>query len=107
MKYHIRWTRNASVELFEIINFIKNENRIVAQNIFHSIRKETVKLKLFPNKGRIVPELKNQHILLYRELFHKVWRIIYKIEKNNIFIIAVIDSRRDFDSIIMDEILRQ
>lgn len=99
MKNKIKFTKQAIQDLDDIIEYIQADNINTALDIYSKMKKEINDLELFPEKGRIIPELKNHQILLYRELIYKVWRIIYKIEQQQIQIISIIDSRRDFESI--------
>ena len=66
-------------------------------------------LELFPNMGRIVPDIKDK---LCREVFYKRYRIVYSVieEKDEIYIHFVIDGRRDFITFYksyIDEFLNQ
>ena len=64
-----------------------------------------MKLELFPNAGRIPPELKAHNIDSYRELIVRHWRIIYRFLSDEINILAVIDSRRDIDDTLLERII--
>ena len=55
------------------------------------IRDTARKLKDFPNAGRIVPELDDEAI---RERFVYSYRLIYRIQNNNVLIVAVVHGRR-------------
>ena len=52
-------------------------------------------LSAFPERGRIVPELKNDNI---REIFLYSYRLIYRVEKDKVSILALIHGRRDFSA---------
>ena len=60
---------------------------------------------MFPERHRIVPELERYGYLLYREIIVEYWRIIYKIENNFVYIMLVIDSRRNLEDLILKKIL--
>jgi len=49
----------------------------------------------FPERGRIVPELKNDKI---REIFLYSYRLIYRVEKDKVSILGLIHGRRDFSA---------
>ena len=49
----------------------------------------------FPLRGRKVPELISTH----RECFIYSYRMIYRVEKNNVLIIAVIHGKRLLESV--------
>ena len=46
----------------------------------------------FSLKGRVIPELKKEGITIYRELITQPWRIMYKIENDTVYIMAIFDS---------------
>ncbi|MDH4316448.1 MAG: type II toxin-antitoxin system RelE/ParE family toxin [Gammaproteobacteria bacterium] len=59
--------------------------------VVSKIRDTARKLKDFPNAGRIVPELDDEAI---RERFVYSYRLIYRIQNNNVLIVAVVHGRR-------------
>lgn len=105
-EFEVYWTNIASKDLINIIQYIKVENPTIAKKIFIEIKKECENLKFLPEKFRIVPELQNIGIKKYRELIHQRWRVIYKIDKNNIYILAVIDSSRNFEDILLNRLIQ-
>ena len=54
-----------------------------------------------PERGRIVPELREQGITVYRELVEPPWRILYRIESDRVWVLAVIDGRRNVEDILL------
>jgi plasmid stabilization system protein ParE len=63
-------------------------------------------LKYFPERGRRVPELLDKNIKDYRELIETPWRIIYKIENNDVNIITTIDGRRNVQDILTKKLMK-
>jgi len=57
-------------------------------------------------RGRIVPELLKEGIAIYRELIAQPWRIIYKIENDTVYIMAIFDSRQSVEELLLQKILR-
>ena len=55
----------------------------------------------FPERGRIVPELRDQGILQYRELIIPPWRILYRISEKRVYVLSVFDSRRNIEDILL------
>ncbi len=106
MNYQIIWTKSAEFDLETIIEYIKVENIEKAKRIFFEIKNQCNNLSTFPKSKRIVPELLQIGISKYRELIYKRWRIIYKIDKNTIFIVAVIDSSRNLEDILFQRLLK-
>lgn len=63
-------------------------------------------LKQHPRSGRIIPELERQVITQYRELKQGYYRIIYKISRDKVTVLTVIDGRRNFEEIIIEKLSR-
>ena len=105
-KYTVYWTKIAQDDLIEIIEYTSLDSQNIAEKIFEKIKKQTIKLENFHERGRIVPELDFYNINNYRELIITPWRIIYRIEEHKVYILAVIDSRRNFEDIILKRLLR-
>jgi len=58
-----------------------------------------------PNKGRIVPELDKNGIHEFRELIEGNYRIVYSIHEMRVHILAVVDSRRNLDDILINKVI--
>ena len=63
-------------------------------------------LRELPERGRVVPELRSVDVFVYRELIAKPWRIIYRFERGRVFVLVVLDSRRDLTSILLERLAR-
>jgi plasmid stabilization system protein ParE len=104
-RYNVLWTESAQSDLISIIEYISINNPLNAKEIFLKFKSSASKLYFFPKRGRIVPELKEQGITIYRELVIKPWRVIYKIKNKNIYILSVIDSRRNVEDILLSRFI--
>jgi plasmid stabilization system protein ParE len=62
-------------------------------------------LNVSPKRGRIVPELERYGYVVYREIIVDYWRIMYKIEHDTVYIMVVIDGRRNVEDIILKKII--
>ena len=102
----IIWTKTAKNDLNEIVEYIANDSVEIALNKFYEIRESTKQLENFPEQGRIIIELRNENILRYREIIKSPWRLMYKIEDKKIYIMAVIDGRRNVEDVLMKRQLR-
>ncbi|MBN2363923.1 type II toxin-antitoxin system RelE/ParE family toxin [candidate division WOR-3 bacterium] len=103
--YSVYWSEIAYKDLDGIIDYISNDSIDIAIKILHRIKEKAESLKNFPERGRVVPELKFHHIENYREIIVSPWRIIYRIENDSVYIIAVFDGRRNFEDILMERLL--
>ena len=99
--YKVIWVDTAENDLNGIIDYIAKDSINNAINIFHKIKNKCSNLCIYPYRGRVVPELKDYGVLLYRELIIEPWRIIYRITENNVLVLSVIDSRRNVEDILL------
>ncbi|MFZ2405825.1 MAG: type II toxin-antitoxin system RelE/ParE family toxin [Methylobacter sp.] len=104
--YQVRWAKAAERDLAEIIGYIMQNSPATANEIVKKIKIKTEDLMLLPDRGRIVPELFSQGISLYRELIIPPWRVIYRIAEKTVFILAVIDSRRNVEDVLLEHLIR-
>lgn len=105
-RFRVEWSLPASKDLLNIIEYISQENKIdAAIRIFKTIKSKCKTLNQSPERGRVVPELKVYGIFSYRELIISPWRIIYRISDQKVFILAVIDSRRNIEDILIERFL--
>ena len=76
-KYDVVWSNIAENDLKNIVEYIADDSPPNALKIFKSIKQKASNLNGFPERGRIVPELRDQGILQYWELVLSPWRILY------------------------------
>jgi len=103
--YFIKWAAPAREDLDEIIEYISASNIQYAVKVLDKIEKSVKTLDMFPERGRIVPELETYGYVLYREIIVDYWRIVYKIEQDVVYIMLVIDGRRNLEDIILKKIM--
>ena len=100
--YTVKWTATAGQDLDAIIGFIAEDRFEEAMRILEKIRKKSANLNTLPERGRIVPELKEQGIILYREIVLSPWRMIYRIAGQTVYVLAVFDARRNLEDILFE-----
>ena len=106
-KYKVIWADIAEDDLKNIIEYIANESIVNARRVFDKIKDRASNLFILLEQGRVVPELKDQGILQYRELIHSPWRIIYRISENKVYVLSVLDSRRNIEDILLKRLVNQ
>jgi len=82
----VAWSYVALGNLIEANKYISSENPEAARKVINDIYEAGNKIKEFPEKGRIVPEIRRKNI---REVFCFEYRIIYRIESKRIFVLTV------------------
>lgn len=106
-EYKIIWTETAKNDLNQIIDYIALEKEDVAKSIYIRIKEKVNSLKIMPNKNRIIPELQSVGIELFRETIDNPWRIMFRISENEVFILLIIDGRRNVEDIIFEKLIRK
>ena len=101
-EYKVIWSHTAEGDLNKIIEYIAEDSINNALTIFHKIKDKCSRLFAFPNRGRVVHELQEYGVLLYRELIIESWRVIYRISDNYVYVLSVIDSRRNVEDILLN-----
>jgi plasmid stabilization system protein ParE len=100
-RYKIHWAGVAEHDLLDIIEYIAIDSPDNALKILQKIKKMASILHSLPERGRVVPELQDQGILIYREIVTAPWRIIYRISDNNVYVLSVLDARRNVEDILL------
>ncbi len=99
--YKINWANVAENDLIEIIEYISIDSPADALKILQKIKKMASSLHSLPERGRVVPELQDQGILTYREIVIPPWRIIYRISDDEVYVLTVLDARRNVEDILL------
>ena len=100
-RHEVIWSTVAENDLKNIIEYIAEDSPSNASKIFKNIKQNASSLYTFPERGRIVPELRDQGILQYRELIIPPWRILYRASEKSVYVLSVLDSRRNIEDILL------
>ena len=104
-KYEIIWAGVAENDLKEIIEYITIDSPADALKALKKVKQKVSGLFTLPDRGRIVPELQDQGILLYRELIVPPWRIIYRISERKVYVLSVLDARQNVEDILLKRLI--
>jgi toxin ParE1/3/4 len=104
-KYQVAWAAVAQRDLKPIIDYIAIDSPGNARQLLKTIKQKVSGIYAMPDRGRIVPELKEQGINTYREMIIAPWRVIYRIFDSTVFVLSVIDSRRNVEDILLDRFI--
>ena len=104
-RFRVEWAQPARKDFENIIDYISRNNVDSAVSTLEDIRSKCDTLTQFPDRGRIVPELKEFGISSYRELILSPWRVIYRLSDRKVYVLAVIDSRRNMEDILIERFL--
>jgi len=104
--YEVVWSNIAENDLKNIIEYIAADSQSNALKIFKNIKQKASSLYTFPDRNRIVPELRDHGILQYRELIIPPWRILYRISEKYVYVLCVLDSRQNIEDILLNRLIR-
>jgi len=104
--YKVVITSSAEDDLNEIVDFIAEDEPGIALKIFEKLEMRIKGLKELPDRGRIVPELKAKDIFAFREIIESPWRIVYSISEDTVYILFIIDGRRNVNDIFLRKLVK-
>jgi toxin ParE1/3/4 len=87
----IVWTSTAINDLNSIAEYIEIDSERAAVKFIKEIISKTEALSFHPFKGRPIPENIPGD---YRQILHKSYRIIYRVEGSNIFISSIYHQKK-------------
>lgn len=96
----ITWTNPALSDLNEIAEYIAVSNLSAAEKWVETVFDKTARLEIFPESGRVIPELEH---LDFREIIVNPCRIFYKIENEVVFILHVMRQERDLRRFLLED----
>ena len=102
MSHAVEWTSTARYDLEEIIEYIAQDNINAAIDVLDRIEQRAMKMADLTPRGRLIPELLDTGISHYRELIESPRRIIYHQIDKTVYIVAVLDSRRDLEALLLN-----
>jgi toxin ParE1/3/4 len=105
-EYKILWTDSAQTDLETIVEFIAEEDPRNALRVLERLEKRARALRRFPERGRVVSEMRTLDVFLYREVIEKPWRMIYRFDDKRVYVLAVLDSRRELTSLLLERLAR-
>jgi len=94
------WSEPALQDLNEIAEFITLDKVSAANKLVQNVFTTTERLEKFPKSGCKPPELENSR---YLELIVNPCRIIYRLEKEKVYILYVMRSERMLRNYLLDD----
>ena len=103
MKGHfaVMWSETAERDFLDVIEYMADDSPSRAYDVFKELRQKASGLRSFPERGRVVPELEEQGITQYHGLIVGPWRVIYRISRETVYVLSVLDSRRSVEDILL------
>lgn len=102
----VLWTDTAIEDLGAIVDHIAADDVAAALAVLDRLQARAATLATLAARGRIVPELREIGITHYRELIERPWRLLYRMGAASVFVVAVLDSRRELDIVLLERLTR-
>jgi toxin ParE1/3/4 len=94
-EYRVEWTAAARSDLRSIVGYIARQGRpLVARGVARRIERSAGGLARHPQRCRRVPEHEDAAGPEVRETFVSPWRLMFRIDRRRVRIVAVVDGRR-------------
>lgn len=87
----LAWSRKAAGDVSAIFNYIARDSRVYAARMIEKIEEAALAASHQPESGSLVDEISRTGI---RQVFSGPYRIIYRIEPDQIVILTVIHGAR-------------
>jgi toxin ParE1/3/4 len=91
VKPRVRYASSVEEDLAEIFAYIARDNPAAATSWVDRLIEKAEKAARAPRLGRKVPELDDADV---REVFLRTYRIIYRVERDGILVLAIIEAHR-------------
>jgi len=106
MGFAVLLTHDAARDLDEIYKYIAlQDSPQNADHVLERIDKIFSSLSAFPERGVYPKELLALGIREYREIFFEPYRIIYRVMENIVYVLLIVDGRRDMQSLLQRRLL--
>lgn len=106
MAFSVLLTEDAVVDLEDIYSHIsKHDSPQKAEYVLDQIESKFVSLSEMPERGVYPKELSTLGIHDYREIFFKPYRIIYRVDGDNVYVYLIVDGRRDMQTLLQRRLL--
>ena len=107
MAYQVVLTGNAANDLQVPQSYILNtDGKARARHLLQPIDAVFNSPIVTPDRGPWPAELLELGIRDYRELFFKPYRVIYQVVESSVYVLMVVDGRRDMQSLLQSRLLR-
>ncbi len=89
----LRWTRGARRDLVEIGHYIARDDPAAAWSWVSRLVQRARLAAERPLAGRVVPEIERPDV---REVFVRSYRIVYRVQQDEVHVLTVFHGRRPF-----------
>ena len=106
MPFAVLLTNDAARDLEALYDYIAlHDAPQKADYVLEQIEKAFSRLSEFPERGAYPKELAAVGVREYREIFFKPYRIIYRIIDKDVYVLLIVDGRRDMQTLLQRRLL--
>ena len=93
------WTEKAIDDLSELAEYVAISDKVAAKRLVQRVLSSVARLEQHPKSGRRLSELPLHN---YREVISPPSRIVYRVEKEKVFVVRVIRQERDVRRLMLE-----
>jgi len=106
MSFPVLLTADAARDLEDIYQYVAvHDAPGKADHLLTNIENVFSRLSEFPERGVYPRELSALGIREYREVFFKPYRLIYRFLDNKVYVVLIVDGRRDMQTLLQRRLL--
>lgn len=106
MSFAVLLTADAARDLEEIVTFVaRHDSPERADHVLATIRNKLANLVEHPHRGVLVAELAALGIREYREVFFKPYRMVYRVIEQQVYVMLIVDGRRDMQALLQRRLM--
>jgi len=106
MPFGVFLTADAAGDLEELYHYIAlHDAPGKAEQVLAKIEKTFRSLSESPKRGAYPKELLTLGIRDYREIFFKPYRVIYRVRDDSVYVLLIVDGRRDMQALLQRRLL--
>ncbi len=105
-RYEVLLSQGAEQDLETIYDYIAEfDSEANANYVLDELMEIVENLTVFPERGSYPKELAALGIQEYRQTFFKPYRVIYRIKGQSVYIVLILDGRRDLQTLLIRRLL--
>lgn len=107
MGWQVYLTDDATHDLESLYDYIESHDAPEkADYVLKKIEEAFSSLAENPARGSYPNELLDIGLRDYREVYFKPYRVIYRVIENNVYVMVIVDGRRDMQSLLQRRLLQ-
>jgi toxin ParE1/3/4 len=105
-RFSVVWSDAAARDYEALLTYVAAPSGVLrARQLDDKLFRSISRLDTLPARCRVVPELREQGIDVYRELVIRPYRIMFRIRDTEAVLLAVVDGRRDLQELLLQRAL--